>query len=483
MGIGKEDTGKSRTLASKLRYSTAHTMQNGNILLINPWIYDFAAYDMWTEPLGLLYVASLLREHGYQIDLINCLDRHHPDLLKQQNREQARSDQFGCGKFHKEIIETPAPLEDVHRRYGRYGLPLHIFQKELTAVQRPDAILVTSSMTYWYPGVFAVIREAKERFPGVPIILGGVYATLCYDHAVEKSGADYVIRGEGEIQALELVEQLMGRDPASIRSLPQDIDDYPYPAHNLLTSRESLAVLTSRGCPVGCTYCASKLVAGAFRQRDPLKVVDEIEFYQDEFGTRNFVFFDDALLVNRKRHATVILEEVIARKLDCYFHTPNALHARWIDRSMARLMFEAGFKTIRLGLETSNEERQRSTGNKITSGEFREAVENLKAAGYDGKDIGVYVLMGLPGQPLEEMFESVRFVHDCGAVTKLAIYSPIPGTEEWEKAVAEHGVHPDADPLLHNNSIYPVRPGGMTIDDFQRVKAFALECNAESRDH
>ena len=457
-------------------------MHNGNILLINPWIYDFAAYDMWTEPLGLLYIASLLRENGYRVSLINCLDRHHPDLLKFQNRKSPESDQFGCGKFHKEIIEKPALLEGVHRRYGRYGLPLHIFQKELTKAPRPDVILVTSSMTYWYPGVFAAIREVRERFPGVPIVLGGVYATLCYDHAARNSGADYVVKGEGEIQALRLIDQLTGRK-ATVRRASQGIDDYPYPAHDLLTSKESLAILTSRGCPIGCTYCASKLVAGSFRQRDPLKVVGEIEFYQREFGTRNFVFFDDALLVNPKRHITVILEELIDRKLDGYFHTPNAIHARWIDGSLARLMFKAGFKTTRIGLETSNEERQRSTGNKITSEEFQQAVENLKFAGYTGRDIGVYVLIGLPGQPLEEMFGSVRFVYSCGAIVKLAIYSPIPGTEEWGKAVAENGIDPDADPLLHNNSIYPVRPGGMTIDNFQQVKAFALKCNEELRKH
>ncbi len=453
-------------------------MHNGNILLINPWIYDFAAYDMWTEPLGLLYIASLLRENGYRVSLINCLDRHHPDLLRFQNRKNAKSDQFNCGKFHKEIIERPAPLSDVPRRYGRYGLPLHIFQKELADAQTPDAILVTSSMTYWYPGVFVAIREAKERFPNVPIVLGGIYATLCYDHAVQNSGADYVVKGEGEAQALELVDQLTGGKTSAV---PQSIDDYPYPARDLLTSKESLGILTSRGCPVGCTYCASKLVAGSFRQRDPLKVVDEIEFYYREFGTRNFVFFDDALLINPKRHITVILEEVIARKLDCYFHTPNAIHARWIDSSLAKLMFRSGFKTIRLGFETSNEQRQRSTGNKITSEEFREAVENLRSAGYVGNDIGVYVLIGLPDQPLKEMFDSVRFVHKCGTVAKLATYSPIPGTEEWRKAVAEHDIDPDADPLLHNNSIYPVRPGGMTIDDFQQVKAFALKCNEELR--
>ncbi len=452
-------------------------MQNGNILLINPWIYDFAAYDMWTEPLGLLYIASLLREHGYRINLINCLDRYHPDLLKLQNRKTPKNNQFGCGKFYKDVIERPPLLEDVPRRYGRYGLPLHIFQKELANTPQPDVILVTSSMTYWYPGVFAAISEVKERFPGVPIILGGVYATLCYDHAVQKSGADYVVKGEGEAQVLRLVAQLMGEDPRYL-NLPQNIDDYPCPAHDLLTSKDSLAILTSRGCPIGCTYCASRLVAGPFRQRNPMKVVDEIEFYRREFGTRNFAFFDDALLLNPEEHISVILEEVIGKKLDCHFHTPNGMHARHISAPLARQIFKAGFKTIRMGLETSNADRQRSTGNKITAEEFHNAVENLKTAGYAGKDIGAYILIGLPGQPLEEMLESVRYANGCGVMAKLAMYSPIPGTVEWRKAVAEFGLDANADPLLHNNSIYPMRSDGVTIQDFQEVKAFALNCNA-----
>ena len=456
-------------------------MQNGNLLLINPWIYDFAAYDLWTEPLGLLYIAGLLRENGYRTNLVNCLDRHHPDLLKLQNRDRAKSNRFGCGKFHKEIIDNPAPLKDVRRRYGRYGLPLDIFRKELTNVPPPDVILVTSGMTYWYPGVFAAIREAKEAFPGVPVILGGIYATLCYHHAVERSGADHVVSGQGEIRVLELVDQLVGREPRRL-SLPLNMDDYPFPAHDLLTSRDSLAILTSRGCPMGCTYCASKLVAGPFIQRDPIKVVDEIEFCGREFGTRNYAFFDDALLLNPKRHISVILEEVIRRELDCCFHTPNAMHASQVSRPLANLMYKAGFKTIRISLETSNETRQRNMGEKVNAEALREAIENLKEAGYAGKDIGVYILIGLPGQPLEEMFESVRYVYGCSAIAKPAVYSPIPGTDEWKKAVGEFGLDPDADPLLHNNSTYPIRSGGVTIQDIQRVKAFALNCNSAVSD-
>lgn len=472
-------------------------MSRNKVLIINPWIYDFAAFDMWSRPIGLLYIGGLLRANGYQISLINCLDRYNPDLLSYQKLNRPKNTEYGCGKFHKEIIEKPSILKDVPRKYGRYGLPIHIFRKELAKAEKPDVILVTSGMTYWYPGVFDVIKEVKNQFPGVPVILGGTYATLCYNHAVKNSGADYVICGEGEIKTIELVRNLTSLNPlffqrgnssigdiASLNPLffqrgNLSIDEYPYPAYNLLTNKESLAILTSRGCPMGCTYCASNIVAGEFRQRDPIKVVDEIEFYRKTFGTKNFAFYDDALLLNPEEHITVILKEIIRRNLDCYFHTPNAMHASQINKSLAQLMFKAGFKTIRISLETSNITRQREIGNKVTPEGLREAVINLKEAGYKGKEIGVYVLICLPGQPLEEMLESVRYVYECGALTKLAVYSPIPNTDEWKNAVEHYGLDPNADPLLHNDSIYPVRDG-ISIEDIQKVKALALKYNNTS---
>jgi len=451
-------------------------MSDKNVLLINPWIYDFAAYDMWSKPLGLLYIGGLLRANGYKISLINCLDRYNPELLVYQNLISPKSTEYDCGKFHKEIIEKPQILKDVQRKYGRYGLPIHIFRNEIKKVPKPDIILVTSGMTYWYPGVFDIIREVKGYFGDIPVILGGTYATLCYDHAIEHSKADYVICGEGEVKALKLVQELIG---GNISFIPQNLDDYPYPAYNLLTSKNSLAILTSRGCPMGCTYCASSIVAGKFRQRDPIKVVDEIEFYYKAFRTKNFAFYDDALLLKPDEHITVILKEIIDRKINCNFHTPNAMHASQINESLARLMFNAGFKTIRISLETSNITRQKAIGNKVTPEILREAIINLKKAGYKGRDIGVYVLICLPGQPLEEMIESVRYVHECGALTKLAVYSPIPQTKEWDKAVKYFGFDLNTDPLLHNDSIYPLRLNDITIDDIQKVKALALELNKE----
>jgi len=444
-------------------------LTKGHVLLINPWIYDFAAYNEWIEPLGLLSVAAVLRENGYTLSLVDCLDRWHPELLKLQGREVPKSTPYGCGKFHKTLLDKPAVLNHVPRRYGRYGLPLEIFEAELECQPRPDAVLVTSGMTYWYPGPFEVIRRARARWPDGPIILGGVYATLCPDHARQKSGADFVIHGEGEVPTLRLLDSLTHHSSHYDRY--STLDSYPFPAHELRRNQGYVAVITSRGCPYRCTYCASHLLnPQGFRQRDPHRVVAEIEWCRTELGVRDFAFYDDALLVNAQRHIHVILDEVIARGLDCRFHTPNGLHAELIDESLAAKMFQAGFKTVRLGLESCRPEEQRRSGGKVTNEGFRRAVAALRAAGFKAADITAYVMLGLPGRPLQEAEESIAFAHQCGATVEVTLYSPIPGTAEWEQAVRYWGLDPQADPLLHNEK-------ALDFAAFERVKALARQGN------
>lgn len=451
-------------------------LTKGHLLLINPWIYGFAAYNEWMEPLGLLSVAAILRENGYTLSLIDCLDRWHPDLLKLQGKEAPKSNEYGCGKFHKTFLDKPAVLAHVTRRYGRYGLPLEIFEAELDRQTRPDAVLVTSGMTYWYPGPFEAIRRVRAHWPGVPVILGGVYATLCPDHARQESGADFVICGEGELQALQLVDSLTHH--SSHYDKYSDLDSYPFPAHDLRRNQGYVAVITSRGCPYRCTYCASHLLnPQGFRQRAPQRVVAEIEWCHNELGVRDFAFYDDALLVNAQQHIHVILDEVITRGLDCRFHTPNGLHAELIDESLAAKMFQAGFKTVRLGLESCDPEEQRRSGGKVTNEGFRCAVAALRAAGFEAANVTAYVMLGLPGQFIKEVEESIAFVHQCRATVEVTLYSPIPGTAEWERAVHHWGLDPQADPLLHNESAYPLQSEVLDVEAFERVKALARRGN------
>ena len=436
-----------------------------HVLLINPWITDFAAYNLWVTPLGLLSIASLLRRHGFQVTLVDCLGHS----LKQKK--------YGDGKFFRTKIEKPGPVRFFPRHYNRYGITEEILLDAFSSLEKPDVIGVTSGMTYWYPGVFRVIELAKQFFGAVPIVLGGIYATLCHNHAQHYSGADIVFEGGRDDGILDTISQLTGSDlhsqgfdSSKFRNPQSAIRNCSYPAFDLYPRLDYVCLATSRGCPLRCTYCASGVLTKGFSRRDPSQVAEEIEYWVSRYGVENIAFYDDALLIDPKNHLIPILKELTKREIRCHFHTPNGLHVREIDGELAGLLFRAGFKTIRLGFETSSETSQAETGGKVDNREFEEAVRDLKKAGYPGEEIGVYIMAGLPEQRVREVEESISFVKKVGARPMLVEYSPIPGTPLFVRAKERSPFDLENEPLFHNNSILPCQWEGFTFDDYQRLK-------------
>jgi len=171
-----------------------------HILLINPWIHDFAAYDFWAKPMGLLTIAAILKHHNISVSYIDCLDRFHPKAPKTD--PSARD---GRGPYLKTRLPKPAGLDDVPRYYSRYGIKPQWFREDLLKQRQPDLVLITSLMTYWYPGVRETIETIRSIFQQTPIVLGGIYARLCHDHAKTNSGADHVAAGPAEKNLFALV--------------------------------------------------------------------------------------------------------------------------------------------------------------------------------------------------------------------------------------------------------------------------------------
>jgi radical SAM superfamily enzyme YgiQ (UPF0313 family) len=427
-----------------------------HILLVNPWITDFAAYNFWIRPLGLLYIASLLRENGFRITLIDCLDF------------QIKTKKYGDGKFFKTKIEKPIPFKSIPRNYSQYGIPEGMLLKRLSNIEEPDLICVTSGMTYWYSGVFKLIEITRRFFKKTPIILGGIYATLCYEHAKKYSGVDIVFNGREELEVLKLICKLTGFEVAPNSELRTN--NLQYPSFDLYPHLDYMCIATSRGCPLKCTYCASPFLSNGFVRRDPLKVVGEIEYWTNKFLVNNIAFYDDALLIEPSKHFIPIMKEVIKRGIHCNFHTPNAIHIREIDEEVADLLFRGGFKTIRVGFESSNKTTQIETGGKVDNQEFRQAIKHLKRAGYSGEEIGVYIMIGLPGQRVGGVEESIAFVKEAEAKPMLVEYSPIPHTPLFEKAKKSSQFDLENEPLFHNNSILPCQWDGFTMADFKRLK-------------
>ena len=335
----------------------------------------------------MLYVAGYLNSRGVEVSLIDCLDKYHPELLKRQGRTAVKISRYGIGPFHKEEVDTPDCVSFIPRKFARYGLPEDLFIDDLRSQPRPDAILVTTAMTYWYPGPQRVIELCRQEYPDVPILMGGIYATLMPDHVKGVMKPDHLITGPGEIQTAELLADLFKR-PELSGDHPQHIDDFPYPMFELYRQLGYLVVMSSRGCPFRCTFCATYKIDSAFSQRKPEAVSREILDQTRKFGVRDVAFYDDALLMQPEKRIKPILRDIRDSQRSLRFHTPNGLHARYIDEELAQLMFVCNFKTVRLSLESVAKERLRDIHNKITPGEMTRAVNYLTRAGFQASAFG-----------------------------------------------------------------------------------------------
>jgi radical SAM superfamily enzyme YgiQ (UPF0313 family) len=435
-----------------------------HILLVNPWIDDFAAYDVWAQPMGLLMLAGLLRRQGYRLTYIDCLDRFHP--------RAPRSDPFarhGRGPYFKTPLPPPAGLEAVPRRYSRYGIREAWLREDLTGLAPPDLILVTGMMTYWYPGLQATIAILREVFPAVPILLGGIYATLCREHAARRAGADQLLTGSIDARRLDLIGRLTGYAGGTVFDMA-DLNSLPYPAWDLRRRVNYVPVLTSLGCPFDCAYCASRFLQPHCHRRDPATVVEEILFWHQHTGVRDFILYDDAFLLKAASHAVPLLEGLIRSGAPLRFHTPNALHIRELSPFVAGLLARAGFHTVRLGLETTVRRPGEAHDHKVDLAEFIAAAGCLRQAGFTPRQAGAYLLIGLPDQPLDAVVASIRRVKAEGIRPILAYYSPIPHTRLWARAVAASPYDLEADPVFCNNAIFPCRPEIFSWEHLRKLK-------------
>jgi radical SAM superfamily enzyme YgiQ (UPF0313 family) len=438
-----------------------------NILLINPWIHDFAAYDFWAKPLGLLTLAGLLKSHGVRVSYIDCLDRFHPKAPPSDP-----SARCGRGPYLKSQITRPSGLEDVQRRFCRYGIKPGWFADDLQGIAVPDLILITSLMTYWYTGIQETIAVVRDIYPQTPIILGGIYASLCSDHARQHAGADGIVTGPAEEAVFDRIMQHTGYRTTTHFD-PQNLDTYPYPAFDLQNCINYVPLLTSRGCPFKCTYCASHFLSPTRMWRSPDSVIEEIKFWYQAHRIRDFVLYDDAFLVDAERHALPLLEKIMKADLGLRFHTPNAVHIRGLNAESARLLYRAGFTTLRLGLETAEFDMRDDIDHKVTQADFKAAARNLKAAGFTKDQVGAYLLMGLPGQNLTAVERSIRTVQAAGIKPILAYYSPIPHTALWPAALRTSRYDLEADPIFTNNSILPCQSEAFNWETVSALKELA----------
>ena len=426
------------------------------VLLINPPIYDFAAYSLWAKPVGLLKIASILKKNRVDFSYFDTLDisNLNEDDLKKRKIKIKKS---GRHTYIKSEIEKPNCLSHIKRKFYRFGKSKEKISEYLSSIDVPDFVIVTSIMTYWYKGAFEIISQIRKIFHTTKIIFGGIYVNLCFEHATMFSGADYIVKSIDEIC------NILGINNTSVETFPLELYSTNYFA----------PIYTSYGCPFSCYYCANKFLNRGFKFKDINNIFNEILFYFEKFNIKNFAFYDDALLINKGSHFIPLMKKILSNKLPLKFYCPNGLHVSEINREVADVMKESSIVDIRLSLETSNEKLQKRIGYKTDNSHFSKAVQNLKEAGFTKENISVYLLVGLPYQTITDIENSINFVKNFNVKVKLAEYSPIPHTTLWNDAVKVSKYSIEKEPLFHNNKILPTASPELTLGELNKLKKLA----------
>src|SRR6266566_3905188 len=269
-------------------------------LLINPPVYDAQYWARWSQPAGLLRIATLLKERGYQIDFVDCMETDYRGIVAKSRRYNDSG---------KPIV---VKRDNIAKPIYHFGLSLQELERRLRSLQQPDEVWITSIMTYWWESTRDVVALAKLLFPKATVLVGGIYPTLAPEHAVENLGADIIFKGEIR----------------EASQLPTDLSLYAKPP--------SYAILaTSRGCPWDCVYCAARTLNGSakVRTRTTQDILEEIRFKYEKLGIRRFGFYEDNALINRE-HFIEVMEAIIKSRLPLDLYAPEGFETRLLDADL-----------------------------------------------------------------------------------------------------------------------------------------------------
>ncbi|MCL5292425.1 MAG: B12-binding domain-containing radical SAM protein [Actinobacteria bacterium] len=360
------------------------------------------------------------------------------------------------------------------------------YDRTLSAIESFDPdILGISFYTPVALSAYRLINQVKEALPNTFIVAGGPHATALPREVLERSGADVVAIGEGEVTLSELVRMLAAkklpshsdyeridglayRSSGRIKKTPPrrfipDINDIPFPARDLVDLSEysgwyvhhalpETKMLFSRGCPYHCTFCDAVIWKSSkpwVRLRTPENIVDEIEVLMKEFGVRE-IMDDSDEFNNSEAHAIAICEEIKRRGVDIPWKTQ--LRAWPLSEKLVRAMAESGCWYVHLGIESGNPETLRGIQKHITVEQVREACARLKK--YDIKILGLFMLFNVWEEDGELRFEDVkktentfRFIESLINEKLLdyigwSVTTPYPGSKLYEIALNHDLIKP-----------------------------------------
>ena len=322
----------------------------------------------------------------------------------------------------------------------------------------PDVVVLTG-MTPFYNIAVECAQMLKDKGSKASICVGGPHATILAEKAFNDP-FDFLFVGDGEEAWVKFIEakenkinysevpSLVYRENGEIKKnkrahAAKDLDAYPVAAYHLLkmgqykigTLKGRLpfsSIMTTRGCPWKCIFCASEqLETTKIHKRSIKSIVDEIQHVVETYNVRHFAFLDDVLTLARKR-TIEMCNEIINRKLDITFE--GGTRANLLDDELVKIMKKAGLLRLSFGLETVDEDMRKTMNKKVSLEAYEESNAILNK--YDVEALNS-VMIGLPGETEENVWKTLNFLSKSKEVKQanFSIATPYPGTKFHEMAV------------------------------------------------
>lgn len=337
--------------------------------------------------------------------------------------------------YDAHVVHPPLGLGYLASFLRREGHRVSIFDGTLKNATTKDFLLAISDfepdlvgisvLTRGHGRAKKMIRAMRESFAKLPIVIGGTQVTAAPREVLSDLGADFAIVGEGELALLELVqalergkrnlEKIVGPYP-----LIEDLDSLPFPAWDLMPPKSYriapileparafpiAPIITSRGCPYNCSFCASNVIWGRkIRFRSPENVLAEIKMLKEKFGAREIHFADDNFTMNIQR-AEEICDLLIAEKINLPWQCPNGVRIDRLTLPLLQKMKKAGCYALGLGIESGNQEVLKKNNKNLDLNIVSEVLEKMKKVGIES--YGFFIL-GLLGDTRATIKQTIDF--------------------------------------------------------------------------
>jgi len=423
-------------------------MNRSKVVLVQPPIEDFYLTKKRTIPHGLACIAACIREKGFDVELFDALATPKFKQIKYPDEFS-----FLLPFYGKKDISTFSLFHEF-RHYG------YSFEHIGTVIRDKEPFLVgiSSLFTAYSNEAVKTAKTIKKFYPQCKIVIGGHHPTQFPEQVLKEPAIDFVLQGEGENSMASLCQAL--RDGSDLKQVPgivfrndektfrskpdwlKNLNGLPVPADHLINhnfyqrkNRHSSLVVSSRGCPMKCSYCSVSASSSyaPFRQRDVEDVINEIR-YQAHTRDIGFIDFEDENLCLNKQWFLRLFSKIkdLASGKNIELRAMNGLYPPAVDEEIIAMMKAAGFRTLNLSLGSTSREQLKRFNRPDVRTAFEKA---LSLARKYNLECVSYIIAAAPGQTAQCSLNDLLYLAQKRTLAGLSIYYPAPGSHDYQTCI------------------------------------------------